>query len=124
MSARSIGIAVLVASFAVHGEDNPAARYRVLSGPDCAGPHNIIAEEAGEPRNATFVRVQHMGDPGSAELLGEVSREVTWDVGRMTGLRAPSSAQRGYRDEPPPVAASAFHLACADARKRARPHAR
>lgn len=110
------GATALVASFASYGEDNPAARVRVLSGPDCAGPQNIIAEEAPEPgTNVTFIRVQHMGDPGTDELLGEVSREVSWDVGQMTGLHVPSFWQRGYRDAPPPVAASAFQLACGDA---------
>jgi hypothetical protein len=56
-----------------------------------------------------------MGDPGTEELLGEVSREVSWDVGQMTGLHVPPFWQRGYRDAPPPVASSAFQLACGDA---------
>jgi hypothetical protein len=33
----------------------------------------------------------------------------------MTGLHVPPFAQRGYRDAPPPVAASAFQLACGEA---------
>jgi hypothetical protein len=117
MSTRGLVAAMtLLASFASHGDDNPASRYRVLSGPDCAGPQNIIAEEAAEPAaNATFIRVQHMGDPGTVELLGEVANEVTWDVGQLTGLHVMPFAQRGYRDAPPPIAASAFQLACGDA---------
>ena len=108
-------VAALAASFAAHGDDNPASRYRVLSGPDCAGPQNIIAEEAREPLNTTFIRVQHMGDPGTGELLGEVDHEISWDVGEMTGLHVVPFAQRGYRNAPPPVAASAFQLACGEA---------
>jgi hypothetical protein len=115
MSVRWIAcVAAMAASCASYAAD-PAARYRVLSGPDCAGPANIIAEEALEPLNETFLRVQHMGDPGSGELAGEAANEVTWDVGTMTGLHTPAFAQRGYRDAPPPVAASAFQLACGDA---------
>jgi hypothetical protein len=119
MSVRSPAIAIaiaiaLCASCAALAQD-PASRYRVLSGPDCAGPQNIIAEEAREPLNATFLRVQHMGDPGTAELANEAANEVTWDVGQMTGLHTPAFAQRGHRDAPPPVAASAFQLACGDA---------
>jgi hypothetical protein len=116
MRARTFACAAaLAASLAAQGEDNPASRYRVLSGPDCAGPQNIIAEEARERSNTTFIRVQHMGDPGTDELSGEVDNEVSWDVGRMTGLHVPPFAQRGYRDAAPPVAASAFQLACGDA---------
>ncbi|HET9653545.1 MAG TPA: hypothetical protein VFP36_15205, partial [Usitatibacter sp.] len=37
---------------------------------------------------------------------------VTWDVGAMTGFDAAPEAQRGYRNQPPPDAASAFQLAC------------
>ena len=84
----------------------------MISAPDCAGPENIIAETAPDPRNVTFMRVQHIGDPGTAELQDEVANPVTWDVGTLTGLSTTTSAQRGYRDAPPPIASSAFQLQC------------
>jgi hypothetical protein len=84
----------------------------VLSPSDCAGPASIISEETPEPVSATHMRVQHIGDRGTDELRLEVANEVTWNVGQMTGLDAPSFAQRGYRDAPPPVAASAFQIHC------------
>jgi len=87
-----------------------------VSAPDCVGPENIIAEEAPAPANATYLRVQHIGDAGTAELAGEIANRVTWNVGDFTGFYPPDPAgtgtQRGYRDLPPPVAASAFQLAC------------
>ena len=115
MNSRPFAALLLLAASLAGAEENPAARERVLSAPDCAGAQNIIAEDAREPLNATFIRVQHMGDPGTGELWGEVGSEVTWDVGTMTGLHVEPSAQRGFRDEGPPVAASAFQLSCGDA---------
>jgi hypothetical protein len=82
------------------------------SAPGCADAANIIAEEASAPVNATYLRVQHIGDRGTPELLGEIANTITWDVGALTGLHVPPSAQRGYRDAGPPVAASAFQLRC------------
>jgi hypothetical protein len=75
----------------------------------------MIREDAPAPANVTALRVQHIGDPGTPEWLGEIANTVTWDVGALTGLHLPPSAQRGYRDEGPPVAASAFQLQCDDA---------
>ena len=76
----------------------------------------MIAVEAVAPSNATHLRVQHMGDPGTAELAGEIANRVTWKVGDLTGFYPPDSdlnfSQRGYRDLGPPVAASAFQLWC------------
>src|SRR5258706_14678720 len=83
--------------------------------PACADAANIIREEAPAPANATYLRVQHMGDPGTPEWLGEIANTITWDVGALTGLHAPPSAQRGYRDAGPPGAASAFQLQCESA---------
>lgn len=92
------------------------AHYRVLSAPDCVDARNMIAEFAPAPLNATYLRVQHVGDPGTAELAGEVANVVTWDVGTLSGLVLPAAAvadaQRGYRDQPPPDPASAFQLWC------------
>lgn len=92
------------------------AHHRVLSAPDCVDARNIIAELAPAPWNATYVRVQHVGDPGTAELDGEVANVVTWDVGTLSGFSVPATAfanaQRGFRDRPPPDPASAFQLWC------------
>ncbi len=92
------------------------AHYRMLSAPDCVDARNIIAELGPVPLNASYLRVQHIGDPGTAELAGEVANVVTWDVGTLSGLSVPAaaraSAQRGYRDQPLPDPASAFQLWC------------
>ena len=43
-----------------------------------------------------------MGAPGTAELIGEVTNLVTWDVGSVSGVHMPAalrpSTQRGYRN--------------------------
>jgi hypothetical protein len=108
---RAAGALLLAATLA-QAQSNPAARHVELSPPDCAGAENIIAEAAGAPANLTFMRVQHIGDPDSEALRGEVSRRVTWNVANVTGLSVPADAQRGYRDE---SGASAFQLGCSDA---------
>ncbi len=94
------------------GTSPSSPQIETLSAPGCAGVENIVAENPPVTPNVTTVRVQHLGDPGSPELLGEVANPVTWDVGTLTGLHVPASAQRGYRDAAPPVAASAFQLQC------------
>lgn len=90
-----------------------------VSAPDCPGPNNLIAEEAGAPHDITFMRVQHIGDPGTAELAGEIANMVTWSVGDLTGFYPPDPAstgnQRGFRDIGPPTMTSAFQLACGGA---------
>jgi hypothetical protein len=112
LAAASVALLGCCASWA---QDNPAARYVVLSAPDCSGPQNVIAEAAPAPANVTHMRVQYMGDPGSPELASEIANAVTWDAGLFTGLHAPATAQRGYRDEGPPVAANAYQLSCGSA---------
>ncbi len=113
MIARRLAIAALLATgFAAGADYHPAARYLLLSAPDCPGPANILAEAATDPLNQTFMRVQHIGDLGTDELANEVANEITWDVGSMTGLHVPTFYQRGYRDTPPPAGASAFQLRC------------
>ena len=96
---------------------NPVTSY--VSEPDCVTPANLIAEVATAPKNATFMRVQHMGDLGTTELAGQIANVVTWPVGDLTGFYPPDAvatgAQRGYRDASPPVAASAFQLSCGGA---------
>jgi hypothetical protein len=109
--ARSI-TAIILAATSAAAADNPLARFATLSPSDCVDASNMIAEDARAPFNATALRVQHIGDPGTAELTGEIANVVTWDVGAMTGLHLPPSAQRGYRDVGLPVGASAFQLAC------------
>lgn len=53
------------------------------------------------------------------ELAGAVANPMTSDVGRFTGLSLPravfAQTQRGYRDNGPPDAASAFQLGCSGA---------
>jgi hypothetical protein len=112
MTARILILAFIATTEVACGGGSPATRDPVIAGPDCPGPANIIAEDAREPLNQTFIRVQHIGDPGTDELLRETANPVTWDVGSMTGLHVDPSSQRGYRDAPPPVAASAFQLSC------------
>jgi hypothetical protein len=111
-----LALALCLGTPAAAVQDYASARYRVISPPDCVDATNIIAEFAPAPANATYLRVQHVGDPGTAELLEEVANPVTWDVGAYSGLSLPSAArlqfQRGYRDAGPPGAASAFQLAC------------
>jgi hypothetical protein len=99
---------------AARAADNPLARFPTLSAPDCTGVENLVAEDAAAPVNATYIRVQHIGDPGTAELAGEVMNPVTWDVGQVTGLHVatPAASQRGYRDVALPVGSSAFQLEC------------
>lgn len=95
---------------------NTGATY--VSAPDCVTPANLIAEAAEAPKNATFMRVQHIGDSGTAELAGQIANVVTWPVGDYTGFypdAAGSGVQRGYRNAAPPIASSAFQLDCGNA---------
>jgi hypothetical protein len=111
------GALAAVPAFAV--QDYGTAKYRVLSAPDCVDAANMVPEFASAPQNATYMRVQHIGDPGTPELLGEVANAVTWNVGELTGLSPPVESyphsQRGYRDLGPPNPASAFQLWCRSA---------
>lgn len=110
----ALALALAVLGLACRAADNPLARFATLSPPDCAGASNIIAEDAAAPTNVTYVRVQHIGDPGTAELAGEVANPVAWDVGQVSGLHPanPALSQRGYRDVGLPEGASAFQLEC------------
>jgi hypothetical protein len=114
MKARLFATAATLAVTLACGQ-HPFSRYREVSVPDCPGPDHIIAEAADASANQTYVRVQHIGDAGTDELRDEVANIVTWDVGAMTGLRVNAFFQRGHRDAPPPVAASAFQLSCESA---------
>jgi hypothetical protein len=109
-------VSVLSHGAALAGDDYADAFVRYLSAPDCVDARNFVAEFDPAPTNATYMRVQHIGDAGTAELAGEVANAVTWDVGQYTGFSMPPSSfadrQRGYRDQGPPNPASAFQLAC------------
>lgn len=107
---------LVVASLpAVAAAQNPAARGSVLSPVDCPSVNDMVLEYDPGPLDRTYLRVQHMGDPGTRELAEQVAYAVTWNVGAVTGLDAGAEYQRGYRDEPPPVGTSAFQLACESA---------
>ena len=88
------------------------ARGRALSPPDCASPADMVAESDPAPLERTYLRVQHIGDPGTVELAQQVANAVTWDVGAVSGLEVPAAGQRGFRDARPPGGASAFQLWC------------
>jgi hypothetical protein len=106
-------VGVLLASAAgVRAQDSPFARFRTLSPPDCLDASGMVVEYDDAPFNRTFVRVQHMGDPGTVELAQQVANTVTWDVGAMTGLTLPGGSQRGYVDLP---GRNAFQAACSGA---------
>ena len=119
MSFRIRLTAALTAALAAFGGfagGTEFAHDRVISAPDCVDASSIVAELAPAPHNSTYLRVQHIGDPGTAELASEVANVITWDVSAFSGLSVPPSAyaqaQRGYRDAGPPQAASAFQLWC------------
>lgn len=115
MGRRRLNCALLAlaASLALGAQaQNPLARGTAVSPADCPSSRDMVVQFDPAPTDRTYLRVQHMGDPGTPELESEVANVVTWDVGAMTGLDAAADAQRGYRNEPPPVATSAFQLAC------------
>jgi hypothetical protein len=107
-------IAALAACLAIAGADaqNPLARGSAVSPADCAATNDMVGEFAPAPTDRTYMRVQHMGDPGTEELERQVANIVTWDVGAVTGFDVPAQAQRGYGNEPPPAGTSAFQLLC------------
>ena len=105
------GVLLAIAPPLAHAQ-SALARGHALSAADCASPADMVVESDPAPLDRTYLRVQHMGDPGTAELQGEVANAVTWDVGRATGLEVPMAAQRGFRDTPPPAATNAFQLSC------------
>ena len=85
-----------------------------VSAPDCPSSAQMVAEAAPAPRDATHLRVQHIGDPGTEELAGEIAHPVSWRAGEFTGFfpaDAPAS-QRGFRDVASPDPSSVFQLAC------------
>ena len=92
--------------------DHPFARYRTLSPPDCVDASAMVADHLPGRIGTTYMRVEHIGDPGTDELAGQIAHEVTWDVSLYTGLAVPPAAQRGYVDR---AGQSAFQLRCADA---------
>ena len=111
-SAARLAACWLGAFAAAAAQANPAARFAPLSGVDCAGPANFVSQSEPAPLGVTYMRVQHIGDAGTEEQAQQVANAVTWDVSQVTGLAAPAGAQRGYRDQGPPNASSAFQLWC------------
>jgi hypothetical protein len=105
-------IVVLSALRAAAAADHAFARSRTISPPDCASVDRLVVEFDSAPTDVTYMRVQHIGDPGSAELAGEVAHPVTWDASAFTGFGAPPAAQRGFADA---YAHSVFQVACGDA---------
>jgi hypothetical protein len=88
-------------------------RVPILNG-NCQNGSAILSQFTAAPADGSlYVAVRHMGAPGSAELLGEVARPVTWDVGAVSGVPVPAarraSTQRGYRDQ---EGHNAFQLDC------------
>lgn len=118
MMLRAAGLAAcMLVAGAGAAPGAPFARAVVVSPSDCVTPANIVAEEAAAPTGETYLRVQHIGDPGTAERRGEIANEVTWHVGALTGFdaRGIPGAQRGFRNEGLPVGTSAFQLSCDEA---------
>ncbi len=105
-------LGVLIALAAGAAAQNPVARYRGISPPDCVDVSSMTVQYDPAPVNQTYMRVQHMGDPDTAELQFQVGAPVTWDVGTFTGLFVPPEAQRGFVDR---SGFNAFQLRCADA---------
>ena len=108
---RAAAFVALATALPALASDHPASRFRAMSEPDCPSPMAIIAEAATAPTNQTYLRVQHIGDPGTPEWSDEVATVVTWDVGARSGYTPPpiENAQRGYRDV---TGDSAFQLGC------------
>jgi hypothetical protein len=109
---RAAAVLLALALQASAAAQNPVARNRSLSPPDCVDVSSMAVQYEPAPVNRTYMRVQHMGDPGTAELLFQVGAPVTWDVGTFTGLFVPPESQRGYADAP---GRNAFQLRCGDA---------
>lgn len=115
---RAIPIATLLTIAAVaRAADNPLARFATVSGADCADASHIIAEATPSPANSLYMRVQHIGDAGTAELAEEVAHSVAWDVGVLSGFDVldRAASQRGYVEASVSDPASAFQLECGDA---------
>ncbi len=110
-------LVAIAASAPIHAAPRLAEPiYRVISAPDCVDASRMVAEFDAAPVNVTYMRVQHIGDPGTAELLQEVAHAVTWNVGQVTGFQPPeafyANAQRGFADDGFPDPSSAFQLWC------------
>jgi hypothetical protein len=109
-------VLLVVAAPAAAISDYSQAQYRLLAGPECiTDAGRIVAQEAPVPPNLTFLRVRHMGDPGTLARLWQVAWPVGWDVGEVTGLRPPQPVvrwQRGYLDLGLPSGTNAFQVHC------------
>ncbi|MDC0711045.1 hypothetical protein POL68_21415 [Stigmatella sp. ncwal1] len=98
------------------GADYQNPQIRAISSPECVGVDAIRSQV--QPiltDNHFYLNVRHMGDPGSAELAGEVANLVTWDAGQYTGFTPPfpyENWQRGYYNYGPPTGSNAFQAYC------------
>lgn len=114
MRIQIVSLGLLAFASAAAAQDY--AQFRVISAPDCVDASHMVPELDPAPINSTYLRVQHIGDPGTPELVGEIANPVTWNVGQFTGFFPPPAnyvqAQRGFRDIGPPDPASAFQLWC------------
>lgn len=95
-----------------HAPDHPFSRFWTLSPPDCVDASSMATHHGAGPVGVTYMRVEHIGDPGTDELLHEVDHEITWQLSYYTGLQVPPSAQRGYRDR---FGDSGFQMRCEEA---------
>lgn len=111
LGGAALALVALVATTAAQA-DHPFARYRPLSAPDCVDASRMVVEYDAAPVDRTYLRVQHMGDPGTPELAGEIANAMTWDAAAFTGLSVAPTAQRGYVDQ---AGRDVFQLSCADA---------
>jgi len=99
-SALALTLGLLLQAAGAAASDSPFSRYRTLSAPDCSDVSQMVVEFEPAPTDRTYLRVQHMGDPGSVELAEQVAYGVTFDAGAFTGLTTLASAQRGFVDRP------------------------
>jgi hypothetical protein len=110
--ALSLGLALALHALTAGAQGNPLARHRSVSPPDCVDVSSMTVQYEPAPLDRTYMRVQHMGDPGTAELESQVANVITWDAGTFTGMSVPPESQRGYIDAAPH---NVFQLRCGEA---------
>lgn len=117
-SDASVAIDAAERDAAVNPPEDLAPSYpRVIFRSDCVASLSgrLISQHETAAVDKFQLIVRHMGKPGTAESLQEVSNPVTWDVGTYTGFAVPeprASWQRGFKDEGPPIGTNAFQLQC------------
>lgn len=113
-------VAFLPASvFAV--SDYANARYTPIYTSEPIGVNRLLPEYALQqppdwlpPPNKTYFYVRGMGDPGTAELAGEVANTVTWDASIYTGFHPNGQywylSQKGFDNLGPPIGSNVFQV--------------